>query len=89
MTALPLLTADDLAARWQVSKAHVYRLAREGRVPCVPIGRYYRFRLAAIEEWELAQEGERMTDPSQRPTSTGRLATVSPAMSRVAVKDAA
>lgn len=53
-----LLTADELAERWQVSKAHVYRLAREGRLPTVAIGRYYRFRLASIEAWELAQEAQ-------------------------------
>lgn len=80
MTAL--LTADDLAERWQVSKAHVYRLAREGRVPCVPIGRYYRFRLEAIEAWELEQEGERMTDPSRMPMGAGDSGGVSPAVSR-------
>ena len=51
-----LLTAEDLAERWQVTRAQVYRLAREGRVPTVPIGRYYRFRLAAIEAWEHEQE---------------------------------
>jgi excisionase family DNA binding protein len=50
-----LLTAEDLAERWQVTRAQVYRLAREGRVP-MPIGRYYRFRLAAIEAWEHEQE---------------------------------
>jgi len=52
----PLLTADQLGERWQVPKAHVYRLAREGRVPVVQIGRYYRFRESSIEAWELAQE---------------------------------
>lgn len=51
-----LMTADELAERWQVSRAHVYRLAREGRIPCVPIGRYYRFRPAAIAQWEADQE---------------------------------
>jgi excisionase family DNA binding protein len=51
-----LLTADDLAARWRVNRAHVYRLAREGRIPVVLIGRYQRFRLASIEAWEQAQE---------------------------------
>jgi excisionase family DNA binding protein len=51
-----LLTADELAERWQVSKAHVYRLARDGRVPTVAIGRYYRFRLASIEAWEAKNE---------------------------------
>jgi excisionase family DNA binding protein len=48
-----LLTADQLAERWQVNKAHVYRLTREGRLPAVKIGRYRRYRLAAVEVWEL------------------------------------
>ena len=51
-----LLTAEQLADRWQVSKAQVYRLARESRIPAVAIGRYYRFREAAIEAWEASQE---------------------------------
>jgi excisionase family DNA binding protein len=51
-----LLTAEELAERWQVAKAHVYRLAREGRIPTVAIGRYYRFRLSSIEAWEAEQE---------------------------------
>lgn len=51
-----LLTADQLAERWQVTRDHVYRLAREGRIPTVCVGRYYRFRLATIEAWETAQE---------------------------------
>ena len=51
-----LLTADELAERWQVSVAHIYRLTREGRIPAVPIGRYRRYRLAAIEAWEADQE---------------------------------
>lgn len=50
-----LLTAEQLADRWQVSKGQVYRLCREGRVPHIEIGRYYRFRLDAIEQWEEAQ----------------------------------
>jgi excisionase family DNA binding protein len=48
-----LLTAEDVAARWQVPKAQVYRHAREGRLPAVRIGRYYRFRLVAVEAFEL------------------------------------
>ncbi len=53
-----LLTAEQLADRWQVSKAQVYRLARDSRIPTVAIGRYYRFRVAAIEAWEASQEIE-------------------------------
>jgi excisionase family DNA binding protein len=49
-----LLTAEELAERWQVPAAHVYRLAREGRIPVVRLGRYRRFRRDAIERFELA-----------------------------------
>jgi excisionase family DNA binding protein len=52
-----LLTAGQLAGRWQVTTAQVYRLTREGRIPVVPIGRYRRYRLTAIEAWEREQEG--------------------------------
>lgn len=47
-----LLTAGELSERWQVSERQVYRLTREGKLPTVEIGRYYRYRLAAIEAWE-------------------------------------
>ena len=47
-----LLTADDLAERWQVPKSQVYALTRAGEIPTVKLGRYYRYRLDAIEAWE-------------------------------------
>jgi excisionase family DNA binding protein len=56
MSADRLLNAEQLAKRWQVTAAQVYRLAREGRIPAVRVGRYYRFRLDAIEKWELTTE---------------------------------
>ena len=55
--ATRLLTADQLAERWQVPKSQVYRLARTGRIPAVQVGRYYRFRLESIDQFERASEG--------------------------------
>jgi excisionase family DNA binding protein len=52
-----LLRAEELAERWQVPVSHVYRLTREGKVPVVKLGRYYRYRLDAIEEFEKGEEG--------------------------------
>jgi excisionase family DNA binding protein len=52
-----LLTAEQLAERWQVPKSHVYRLTRDGAIPSVKLGRYYRYRLDAIEAWELGVAG--------------------------------
>ena len=51
-----LLTAGELAERWQVPKGHVYRLTRDGLIPAVRLGRYYRYRLEAIERWEARSE---------------------------------
>jgi excisionase family DNA binding protein len=56
VTAGRLLTAEDLAERWQVPKGHVYRLTRAGDLPAVKLGRYSRYRPEAIEEWERDQE---------------------------------
>lgn len=52
-----LLTAAEVADRWQVTTAQVYRLTREGKLAgvAVPIGRYYRYRPDALERWELEQ----------------------------------
>jgi predicted DNA-binding transcriptional regulator AlpA len=49
-----LLTAGDLAQRWQVPASQVYHLTRLGALPVVRLGRYYRYRVDAIEAWELA-----------------------------------
>jgi excisionase family DNA binding protein len=58
MSATQLLTPEDLADRWQVSKAHVYRLTRKRKIPFVQLGRYYRYRIDAIERFELDAVGE-------------------------------
>lgn len=44
-----LVTAEDVAAAWQVPVSQIYRLTREGQIPHVSIGRYYRYRLTDIE----------------------------------------
>lgn len=56
-SARRLLTADDLADRWRVPKSHVYRLTREGAIPAVRLGRYYRYKLEAIEAFEQQSDG--------------------------------
>jgi excisionase family DNA binding protein len=56
VTGQQLLTAQQLADRWQVPTAHVYRLTREGQVPAVKLGRYYRYRLDAIERFEVGEQ---------------------------------
>jgi excisionase family DNA binding protein len=52
--ATRLLTSEQLATRWQVSTQHVYRLARDGKLPTVSLGKYVRFRIDEIEAFEAA-----------------------------------
>jgi len=47
-----LLTAEQLAERFQVPVSQIYRLTRDGTLPAVRLGRYYRFSPAAIEAFE-------------------------------------
>ncbi len=58
MSPAQLLTAEQLSERWQVPKSHVYHLTRSGQVPAVKLGRYYRYRLDAIEAFELGEPAE-------------------------------
>lgn len=59
MTSGQLLTAEQLAERWQVQKSQVYRLTKDGKIPAVKLGKYYRYRLDAIERFELGEgDGE-------------------------------
>lgn len=52
LIASQLLTADQLAERWQIPPSHVYRLTRGGQLPSVRLGRYYRYQLAQVERFE-------------------------------------
>jgi excisionase family DNA binding protein len=56
LTANALLTASDVATLLGVPKTWVYEQSRLGRIPTVTLGRYKRYRLAAIQEWIAALE---------------------------------
>jgi len=53
----PLMTAGDVATLLGVTRSWVYEQSRLGRIPTVTLGRYRRYRRAAIEAWvrELEQ----------------------------------
>ena len=46
-----LLTADDVAELMRVTRAWVYAETRRDRLPHLRLGRYVRYRRAAIEAW--------------------------------------
>jgi len=52
MSAGQLWTAEQLGERFQVPVSQIYRLTRDGTLPAVRLGRYYRYSPAAIEAFE-------------------------------------
>ena len=50
-----LLTADQVAERFQVPKSWIYSAARRNELPSVRLGRYVRFDPRDLEEWGAAQ----------------------------------
>ena len=59
-----LLTVEEVAERLGVRKQWVWAQARAGRIPCVRLGRYKRFREETLEAWirslEAGGEQERV-----------------------------
>ncbi len=49
--ANPLLSPQAVAKQLDVKLDYVYRLAREGKIPCVRFGRMIRFRAHSVEKW--------------------------------------
>jgi excisionase family DNA binding protein len=54
----PLLTAEETAAHLRIHVKTLQKLAREQRVPCVRMGKYWRFRLSVLDQWVSAQQNQ-------------------------------
>jgi excisionase family DNA binding protein len=52
----PLLTAQDVAEMLGVPASWVYAQTRARLIPTVKLGRYYRYRTEAIQEWIASRE---------------------------------
>lgn len=46
-----VLTIEELSSYLKIPKSTLYKLVREGGVPCQKIGRHWRFRKEAIDRW--------------------------------------
>lgn len=54
----PLLTAEEAAKHLRIHVKTLQRLARQNQVPCVRMGKYWRFRLSALDHWVMAQQNQ-------------------------------
>lgn len=57
------LTPKELAARWRLALASVYRLKDAGQLPYYQIGGAVRFRLADVEAYEREGYSEAVIRP--------------------------
>ena len=46
-----VLTIEELAVYLKIPKSTLYKLARDGSVPCKKVGKHWRFHKDAIDEW--------------------------------------
>jgi excisionase family DNA binding protein len=46
-----VLTINELSVYLKIPKSTLYKLVREGKVPCQKVGRHWRFRKMAIDRW--------------------------------------
>jgi excisionase family DNA binding protein len=46
-----VLTIDELAVYLKIPKSTLYKLVREGAVPCQKVGKHWRFHKDAIDTW--------------------------------------
>jgi excisionase family DNA binding protein len=53
----PFLTAHDVSQLLNVTLNHVYKMARQNRIPSLKLGRYRRFRAIDILLWVETQGG--------------------------------
>lgn len=54
----PLLDAQEASTCLRIHTKTLQRLAREHRVPCVRMGKYWRFRLSSLDQWVTAQQNQ-------------------------------
>jgi excisionase family DNA binding protein len=46
-----IMTVHDIATYLRLSEAKVYKLAKEGHLPALRVGKSWRFRKDLIDEW--------------------------------------
>ena len=46
-----ILTVDEAAEYLRIPKSSLYKLAKEGKIPCQKVGRHWRFHRRAIDKW--------------------------------------
>ena len=63
-----VFTIGELAAYLKISKSTLYKLAQEGSLPGVKVGRHWRFHRDAVDEWLKRNPGLNTSTIGQKTT---------------------
>jgi excisionase family DNA binding protein len=72
VTVERLLTAKEVGERLSVPETWVRQESREGRMPCLRLGRYVRFDWPAVVEWLAEQRAGQWRKHRPKVTSGSR-----------------
>ncbi|MCD6170368.1 MAG: helix-turn-helix domain-containing protein [Candidatus Latescibacteria bacterium] len=61
-----VLTIEELSTYLKIPKSTLYKIVREGKVPCQKIGRHWRFRKEAIDRWLEETHGDTKAGGDER-----------------------
>ena len=64
-----LLSTEEVAAYFGVERTTVHRWCRQGRIPCLKIGKHWRLRREELMHFLKEAEGFKEARHSNRPTS--------------------
>lgn len=64
-----ILTVDELQGYLKIPKPTLYALAQNGRIPAAKVGRHWRFRRSAIDEWITGQQWVKPQRRNRKPAS--------------------
>ena len=62
-----IMTVRDVAEYLRVSEAKIYKMAKEGNVPAVRIGKSWRFKRELLDEWILQETQKGLREPVTSP----------------------
>lgn len=60
-----IMTAQEIAEYLRLDKATIYKLAQEGKIPAVKVGRTWRFKKKLIDEWFRKEAADILNDKTE------------------------
>lgn len=69
-----VLTRDELSEYLKIAKSTLYKLAQEGSIPAQKVGKHWRFRKAAIDQWLRSRATGRAAPPGTARNDERRIA---------------